>query len=258
MKTLNKTNLLKTDENGDPSCGKELNIVMDNCGGQNKNNYVILLAPYLVELGYFSKVNIIFLVVGHTKNVCDRRFNNLKHNYHKSQVFAFDQAVDVLSMSRYVTVWPVNCEQDWFDYYNMLLKPYKRLEKAKLRIKKNHIFSATVDATTQKLCFTTRQSALPEHLEVAGDIVNSDFVEENNTRSDLLRRLQPERVLYKGLPGYKQFLLYKNYISFVPKQYHSDPLYQKPSEQVLQSEEDDQKKRKAYKKAKKESKTVTL
>jgi hypothetical protein len=47
---------------------KELNdIIMDNCGGQNKNNHVILLAPYLVEMGFFETANIIFLVTGHTK-----------------------------------------------------------------------------------------------------------------------------------------------------------------------------------------------
>jgi hypothetical protein len=50
---------------------KTLNIVMDNWGGQKKNNYVLRLAPYLVEMGYFEEVNFIFLVVGHTKNVAD-------------------------------------------------------------------------------------------------------------------------------------------------------------------------------------------
>jgi hypothetical protein len=35
------------------SPGKSLTIVMDNCGGQNKNNVVLRLAPYLVEMGYF-------------------------------------------------------------------------------------------------------------------------------------------------------------------------------------------------------------
>jgi hypothetical protein len=35
------------------SPGKSLTIVIDNCGGQNKNNVVLRLAPYLVEMGYF-------------------------------------------------------------------------------------------------------------------------------------------------------------------------------------------------------------
>jgi hypothetical protein len=32
---------------------KELNIVMDNCGGQNKNRFVIRLACLYVELWYY-------------------------------------------------------------------------------------------------------------------------------------------------------------------------------------------------------------
>ena len=48
-----------------------LNIVFDNCPGQNKNNTVIRLVPYLVEMGYFRRVEFMFLIVGHTKNNCD-------------------------------------------------------------------------------------------------------------------------------------------------------------------------------------------
>jgi hypothetical protein len=79
MKTLRQLNILQE------GCrGKELNVVFDNCPGQNKNHHVLWLVPYLVEMGYFETVNFIFLVVGHTKNAADRRFNNLKMIYRKS------------------------------------------------------------------------------------------------------------------------------------------------------------------------------
>ena len=45
----------------------KLSIVCDNCTGQNKNNTVLRLAPYLVECGHFKKVQVVFFVVGHTK-----------------------------------------------------------------------------------------------------------------------------------------------------------------------------------------------
>ncbi len=48
-------------------CGAKLNVVFDNCSGQNKNNTVLKLVQYLVEMDYFKKVNFIFLVVGHRK-----------------------------------------------------------------------------------------------------------------------------------------------------------------------------------------------
>jgi uncharacterized membrane protein len=95
---------------------------MDNCGGQNKNNHVLILAPSLVELGFFKTVNMLFLIVGHTKNVCYRRFNNLKKVYNKSNVYTLHQAIEVLGRSKFVTVWPIDPTSDWLDYYSMLLK----------------------------------------------------------------------------------------------------------------------------------------
>ncbi len=71
LKTLTQQNLLQED-----SAGGELNIIVDNCSGQNKNNTVLKLAAWLKAMGYFRQVNFIFLVVGHTKNAADLLFNS--------------------------------------------------------------------------------------------------------------------------------------------------------------------------------------
>ncbi len=73
MKTLRLLNLLK-----EHTIGRELNIIFDNCCGQNKNNTVLRLVAWLAQLGHVHEVNFIFLVVGHTKNAADRLFNSLK------------------------------------------------------------------------------------------------------------------------------------------------------------------------------------
>jgi hypothetical protein len=52
------------------SPGKIPKIVMDDCGGQNKNKAVLHLTQYLVEMGYFRKVEFAFYIRGHTKNTC--------------------------------------------------------------------------------------------------------------------------------------------------------------------------------------------
>jgi hypothetical protein len=39
---------------------RHLNILMDNCSGQNKNNMVLRLAAYLVEKGSFAQLDFIF------------------------------------------------------------------------------------------------------------------------------------------------------------------------------------------------------
>jgi hypothetical protein len=71
--------------------GKRLSIIMDNCGGQNKNKFVLRLALMLVELQHFRVVELLFYIRGHTKNACDRLFNQLKKRWHKRQVFTMTQ-----------------------------------------------------------------------------------------------------------------------------------------------------------------------
>ncbi len=76
VKTLQDMNILRED-----NPGRELNIIFDNCSGQNKNNTVLKLALWLKEMGYFKQVNFIFLIVGHRRNACNHLFNLLKHEY---------------------------------------------------------------------------------------------------------------------------------------------------------------------------------
>lgn len=249
VKSLKQLNLMQNDLNNKPVKGKELNIIMDNCAGQNKNNHVILLAPYLVEMGYFDLVNIIFLITGHTKNVCDRRFNNLKHKYHKSQVFTMDEAVKVCSESQFVTVWPVDPLKDWFDYHTFFLKMYKQLSKAKLKIAKNHIFSCTKNTRTD-INLSTRVADLSIYKEEVASITNSEFGKGMlESRQMLLRRAVPDRIIYAGIPEHKQVKLWKAYSLFIPKQLWND-VCPKPDAEVLEREEIDQKKRRNEKKTK--------
>ena len=67
VKTLQQLNLLRDD-----SAGGELNIIFDNCSGQNKNNTVLRLAAWLKQMGYLKKVKFVFLIVGHIKNAADQ------------------------------------------------------------------------------------------------------------------------------------------------------------------------------------------
>ena len=88
IKTLRLLGIMKEDD-----MGRALNIVFDNCSGQNKNNTVLKLLVWLAEMGYFQKVNFVFLIVGHTKNSADRLFNALKIDYRKICIH-FQASVD--------------------------------------------------------------------------------------------------------------------------------------------------------------------
>ena len=136
MKTLRELQLLRED-----SVGGELNIIFDNCSGQNKNNTVLKLALWIMAMGYFKSVQFIFLVVGHTKNAADRLFNSLKHEYRKQNLFTFDQLARTLDQSASVTVHRT-VANDFLDYDSLLDGIYRKLAG---NIKQNHIFSCSDD-----------------------------------------------------------------------------------------------------------------
>jgi hypothetical protein len=49
--------------------GARLTLIFDNCAGQNKNNNVLRLALYIVGVGLFLEVEIIFYIRSHTKTL---------------------------------------------------------------------------------------------------------------------------------------------------------------------------------------------
>ncbi len=121
----------------DGSTGKQLSVILDNCGGQNKNNFILRLALWLVERKYFKKVEMIFYVRGHTKNACDRMFNQLKQRYHRHQTYTKRQMVDVLNASANITFKQATSD-DFTDYGELLDKFYKKFPAR--TIQQNHIF----------------------------------------------------------------------------------------------------------------------
>ena len=96
--------------------GAQLSLVFDNCAGQNKNRMVLRMAQYLIDSSIFRRVEVIFLIMGHTKNICDRRFKDLKFRFHHRNVYTMKQLTKVLSdgNEQYVNVVNVNKE----NFYN--------------------------------------------------------------------------------------------------------------------------------------------
>ena len=168
MKTLRSIGILR-----DGEMGKELNVVFDNCAGQNKNNMVLRLVPFLVEMGFFARVNFIFLVVGHTKNSADRLFNALKEVYRGSNIGTMEKLYPILNSSKKVTVVPAQ-SQDFFDYDAFFDLFYRELTGL---VKKNHIFSC--DKTNcwegTKLLMDIRQCDLPDASHVRYNILKQRF-----------------------------------------------------------------------------------
>jgi hypothetical protein len=222
VKTLRGMNILK---DGDP--GGELNIIFDNCTGQNKNNTVLKLAIWLKEMGYFTQVNFVFLVVGHTKNACDRLFNSLKHTYRQRNIYTMDELLEALSVSRKITV--IRTEPGDFSDYDALFKvAYNDLKGL---LTKNHIFTCGIVNDGDELWMSIRESDL-EDCAVTKHIATKQGRQSRANLEALMNQyLRP--INPPGINAYKVVELYTKYRPVVPEDYWEDELYLKPPDEVL-------------------------
>jgi hypothetical protein len=194
---------------------------MDNCGGQNKNKMVLRLALYLVERKYFSTVEFIFYIRGHTKNVCDRLFNLLKIWYHKSDVYTMDMLVDVLNLQDDVTFQKTS-STTFKNYDKMLDTFYKNFKPG--TIQKNHCFSVTCHSPTKM----TYKSFINDNTEESFDFSKG----EKEGRGAAMATYMLEPLDTPGIREIKQVELWKNWRQFVPHP-HKDMICPEPPQEVL-------------------------
>ena len=60
---------------------------------------VLRFGLWLVDMGMFEIVKIMFLIAGHTKNICDRRFKHLKKALHKADIFSMVKLLKLINES---------------------------------------------------------------------------------------------------------------------------------------------------------------
>jgi hypothetical protein len=103
---------------------KELNFIMDNCGGQNKNRHVLRLLHFIVKRRIAKVARAIFLVRGHTKNACDRLFNAMKRQYRKTNSYTPDDLLDAIKGNDNVLPFmvPDGTFKDWDLLENELIR----------------------------------------------------------------------------------------------------------------------------------------
>ena len=77
--------------------GRSLTLVFDNCGGQNKNHVMLRMPLWLIDIGLYKAVEVGFFIAGHTKNVCDRLFKDLKKDCHKADIFSLKVLVTLMN-----------------------------------------------------------------------------------------------------------------------------------------------------------------
>jgi hypothetical protein len=201
LQSLRDEGILKEDDDGNPICGGKFTGFADNCGGQNKNNTVIRLAAYLVESGYFKEVEIVFLIVGHTKNACDRLFNSLKVIYRKRNVWSFTELASILDESWQVKVHQVKHTDffDWTKHHNIYYNKIWDHNNDKAAINNNHIFHVdlsciSIDMSGKKhVVMKIRAADVPEATTIEVEL------KKNGAQNLVLPTLTRPQVLQK--PG---------------------------------------------------------
>jgi hypothetical protein len=236
--------------------GGELNFILDNCSGQNKNRMVLRLANLLVESGIFWKVNFLFLVRGHTKNPCDRMFNILKLRFRKQNVYTMEQLLEVLNAQDQVNALRVQ-SSDFYDMDAFLDKFYRRFASG--TVHKAHIFSCNMDDGATKIKINVSEWELEDEPEVKTDLKKqaryTDFGEL--TREEALKQWKPQLLEAPGIPPIKRCELYNKYRPLVPQPYR-DTICPKPPQEILDNQKkikNDKVRAKAHAKKKKPAKT---
>ena len=221
---------------------KELNIIMDNCAGQNKNRMVIRTAAYIMEAGMFSKVNLIFLIKGHTKNMCDRMFNTMKRNYARRNVYTKEETYRILDLEDSVEVVPAGGKfMDWDSEFDQI---YKRPKSG--TISKNHYFSFEyyhIDdmLLTTKVSYNSNITSTQKLVKIKKGWSVID-------RQNYLATMKPSPLKKPGLSDQKQVHLYSKWRPLIPIEYQ-DISCPKPSDNVIERMKKDLKAKQELKEA---------
>ena len=190
---------------------KEINLVMDNCGGQNKNKHVLRLLNIMILRRLALRVNAIFLVKGHTKNPCDRMFNILKKKTRKENIYTPTMLFDALNAQEQVTAFPFTDFYDWNEWENRYMR------NSIPGVKSFHVF--TVDAAVDE--GLSMQRAL--HHGAAVDkisVITGKNKEDLSWLSTGPNRLQP-----LGITDIKHVELYDKWRPLVPEIHWKDFSY---------------------------------
>ena len=216
--------------------GNELCLVFDNCAGQNKNRMVLRFAQYLVDIEIFNKVEVIFLVMGHTKNICDRRFKDLKHNFHPVHVYTYESLLNLMrkgnlgeNKNKYLDVFPVN-RNDFYDWDSFLDIYYR---KAITDVSKYHCFYYSYNA---KGVVIKRTTVRKEDKEKEQRLVNyskkASDLEIKKWKKELMKTF-PIHETAEGISEIKQVELFTKWREFVPEEYR-DIICPKPDDEIIQ------------------------
>jgi hypothetical protein len=202
----------------------EINIVFDNCAGQNKNRMVYRMLFFMVKLKVCRTARAIFLVKGHTKNDCDRMFKLMKYDYRKVNCYTPVELLAIVNEHPQVQAIPMPTKafNDWDTLENKMIG---KITGGSL--KKNHVFTVKWFDSNRMMIQEYAGAPIKKQL-----LDHPDFWEADWRPLFKLEKLKPS-----GLPDIKWNELYAKWGQFVPEDRKRGLLYfvQKPPPSLKKS-----------------------
>jgi hypothetical protein len=200
-------------------CAHEINLVFDNCTGQNKNRMVMRLLFFLVKLKVCATARAIFLVKGHTKNDCDRMFNLMKGLYRKSNVYTPVELLALMNTHPQCTAIQMDPSdfKDWDALENTMVKKADG-------ILSNHIFLVRARDSNRMMI-----------QEFSGEpYIRQVLVREAYQECDWSQHFNLATAIPPGLPDIKWDTLYSKWGRFIPEDRKPGLIYytKKPPESI--------------------------
>jgi hypothetical protein len=182
----------------------EINLVFDNCAGQNKNRMVYRMLFFMVKLKICRVARAIFLVKGHTKNDCDRMFNLMKYDYRKVDCYSPPELIEIANRHPHVQAVAMDTEEfkDWDELENKMIDKMEG-------VKKNHVF--TVHAKDSNAMIIREYAGAPITRQLLVDKAFRECDWQNLFKLNQMNSKPP------GLPDIKWNELYSKWGRFVPE-----------------------------------------
>jgi hypothetical protein len=192
---------------------QEINFIMDNCGGQNKNRMVLRMLFVLVKLKLCFKARMVFLVKGHTKNDCDRMFNLMKMKYRNTNCYTPKQLLEFVENSHEdVELVDVMNGGGGFKDWDKAQNKYMRTPDS---IQKFHVFAVNIVNPDRLMC----QEADDYPIHFDDKVIKKQF--RNQPWGDtFLEELQP--IQPTGMKDIKWITLYDEWRALVPMDHRKD------------------------------------
>lgn len=195
---------------------RHLLLTADNCVGQNKNNAVLSYLLYRTIKRVHQKIDWSFMLVGHTKFSPDAYFGLLKKKYRLSQVYTYNQLVDVINNS---TLKGCNICHPYRNFDGEATLKYRAWSKWLERhfrklpnISCYQHFSMNADNPGEVMVRKSVDSA-----EETYQLLRRDTEPDNLIQSDLPKEITPE-----GLSPKRQWYLYDNIRMHIPSPIDKD------------------------------------